>query len=160
MTDLSTMAVARAEILIRRPVEEVFAAFVEPATLTKYWLAAASKPLDLGETVRWDFMVPGAFVDCEVVLFQPPRALEIKWSDGTTVVWTFRASAEGTVVHVQHEGFTGGTEAIATAMVESTQGFTIVLCDLKTLLESGKSANLVRDKALLVAAGMAKAAGG
>jgi hypothetical protein len=34
---------------------------------------------------------------------------------------------------------------------DTIEGFSIVLCDLKTLLESGRSANLVRDKAELIA---------
>lgn len=37
-------------------------------------------------------------------------------------------------------------------IVNATEGFSIVLCDLKTLLETGHSANLVRDKAALIAA--------
>jgi hypothetical protein len=39
----------------------------------------------------------------------------------------------------------------------NVEGFTIVLCDLKTLLESGRSANLVRDKAELITRQMALA---
>ena len=35
--------------------------------------------------------------------------------------------------------------------------FSIVLCDLKTLLESGRSANLVKDKAELIHRSMAAA---
>jgi hypothetical protein len=37
------------------------------------------------------------------------------------------------------------------SIVNATEGFSIVLCDLKTLLETGHSANLVRDKAELIA---------
>ena len=40
------------------------------------------------------------------------------------------------------------------------EGFAIVLCDLKTLLESGRSANLVRDKAELITRDMAQKGGG
>jgi hypothetical protein len=35
-------------------------------------------------------------------------------------------------------------------VVNATEGFSIVLCDLKVLLESGHSANLVKDKAQLI----------
>jgi hypothetical protein len=42
-------------------------------------------------------------------------------------------------------------------VVNATEGFSIVLCDLKILLESGQSANLVRAKAELIAASMAAA---
>ncbi len=44
-----------------------------------------------------------------------------------------------------------GFKEVAQA-VGAAEGFSIVLCDLKTLLESGTSANLVRDKAELIAA--------
>jgi hypothetical protein len=40
------------------------------------------------------------------------------------------------------------------------EGFSIVLCDLKTLLETGRSANLVRDKAELITRAMAMTGGG
>jgi hypothetical protein len=54
---------------------------------------------------------------------------------------------------VQCSGFAGEQSlAVATGTAE---GFSIVLCDLKTLLETGRSANLVRDKAELIAQQMA-----
>ena len=36
--------------------------------------------------------------------------------------------------------------------VSTTEGFAIVLCNLKSLLETGKSGGMVRDKAVLIAA--------
>ena len=42
-----------------------------------------------------------------------------------------------------------------TQAVNVVEGFSIVFCDLKTLLETGSSANLVRDKAELIAHAMA-----
>lgn len=42
----------------------------------------------------------------------------------------------------------------------ATEGFSIVLCDLKTLLESGRSAGLVRDKARLIAQAINESRGG
>ena len=41
----------------------------------------------------------------------------------------------------------------------NVEGFSIVLSDLKTLLESGESANLVRDKAALIIAEQAAQGG-
>jgi len=58
-----------------------------------------------------------------------------------------------TVAAVQATGFKG-EDAVA-QVVNATEGFSIVLCDLKTLLESGRSANLVTDKAELVHRSMA-----
>jgi hypothetical protein len=56
-------------------------------------------------------------------------------------------------VEVVVSGFSG-KDSMAQA-VNATKGFAIVLCDLKSLLETGKSGGMVRDKALLIAEDMA-----
>jgi hypothetical protein len=52
-------------------------------------------------------------------------------------------------------GFTG-VDAASSA-VNATEGFTIIACDLKSLLETGQSGNMVRDKAVLISAAKADA---
>jgi uncharacterized protein YndB with AHSA1/START domain len=136
-------------MLIRRPPGEVFAAFVNPMMLRKFWLSDASGPLAPGARVKWKFMVPGAEDDVLVRRFEAPSHLAFDWSDGIHVEMTFDPlDADATRVKVAVSGFTGdGLLAQATGTIE---GFAIVLCDLKTLLETGASANLVRDKAELI----------
>ena len=56
--------------------------------------------------------------------------------------------SEETIVRIAARNF---GEAGADAAIATTEGFAIVLCDLKTLLEQGCSANLVQDKAALIA---------
>jgi hypothetical protein len=66
---------------------------------------------------------------------------------------TFDAlDAGSTRVAVHETGFKGdrAVEEVAT----TTEGYSIVLCDLKTLLETGRSANLVKDKAALIEASL------
>lgn len=141
---------AKATMLIRRPVAEVFNAFIEPSMLTRFWLASASGSLELGKSVHWEFMVPGAEVDTRLVALERDRLLEIQWSDGTFVRWTFEPLGEGTRVAIEHWGFDGSQEDVIENALEATQGFTIVLCDLKTTLEHNQSMSLVRDKAVLI----------
>lgn len=139
-----------ASMLIRRPPGEVFAAFVNPQTLRKFWLSDASGPLGPGARVQWDFMVPGAKARVSVTRFVAPRHLAFDWDDGQHVDMSFEPFGEGgtrTVVAVS--GFEGA-DVLAEA-TNTAEGFAIVLCDLKTLLESGESAHLVRDKAELIA---------
>jgi len=45
---------AKAEMLIRRPVEKVFDAFIDPTITSKFWFSRGSSKLDAGKTVRWD----------------------------------------------------------------------------------------------------------
>jgi uncharacterized protein YndB with AHSA1/START domain len=151
MTREAAPVVAQASMLIRRPAAAVFEAFTQPDVLTQFWLNRASAPLTPGAQVEWEFMVPGAKDTLQVLELVPSQRLVIRWSDGTRVEWTFSAVDDATTsVSVRHTGFSGSEpEAVAMA-IESTQGFAIVLCDLKTLLESGTSAGLVRDKARLI----------
>lgn len=146
--------VASASTIIRRPSSEVFDAFVRPEKLTQFWLTRATGPLAKDAKVEWHFMVPGATASVAVTAFEPPRHLEFDWP-GMHVEMRFdhydqagEAAATRVAVHVT--GF-AGDNAVEQA-VGTTEGFTTVLCDLKTLLESGHSAGLVRDKAALIMA--------
>ena len=138
-------------MLIRRPPGEVFAAFVNPQTLRKFWLRDASGPLAPGARVEWHFMVAGASARVVVTAFEAPRRIGFNWPNDMHVELTFEAFADGaTRVAAEVSGLgSGDVLTLATNVVE---GFSIVFCDLKTLLESGTSANLVRDKAVLIEA--------
>jgi uncharacterized protein YndB with AHSA1/START domain len=143
---------ANVKLLIRSPVQEVFGAFTDPHIITKFWLSRASAPLEVGKTVRWDFMVEGATVETTVKDLVPGKRIFVQWSNGSTVEWLFEERpGGGTIVQVENAGLPGNVDEVIKAALESTQGFTIVLCDLKTLLESGKQMNLTRDKAALIA---------
>ena len=144
--------VARAAMLIRRPATEVFDAFVQPGLITKFWLEGTSGPLGQGAQVEWQFMVPGATERVRVTAFDQPRHLAFAWSaSGLVVDMKFSEERKGiTVVSVEVRGFS--TEGGMDQVVNTTEGFCIVLCDLKVLLESGHSAGLVRDKAELIGA--------
>lgn len=148
----------QASMLIRRPPGEVFAAFVNPQQLRKFWLSDASGPLAPRARVQWSFMVPGATARVVVTRFESPHHLEFDWDDEMHVAMTFESFGDGgTRVAVEVSGFSGA-EAIQQA-VNTVEGFAIVLCDLKTLLETGESAGLVRAKAELIIAAQATRGG-
>ena len=143
-------------MLIRRPPGEVFSAFVNPQILRKFWLSNASGPLAPGARVEWEFMVPGARAQVVVTRFEAPRHLAFDWDDAMHVDMSFEPWGDGgTRVAVSVSGFEG-PDAMAQAN-GTVEGFAIVLCDLKTLLESGASANLVRDKGELITSHASKA---
>lgn len=147
--------VAVAELLIRKPAAEIYRAFVEPEQLAKFWLARASGPLEAGKTVEWDFLVEGAYAEATATELLPGEKLAWKWNDGSRVEIFLVEIEHGTVVRVENSGFAGSEEEAMATAVESTQGFTIVLCDLKLLLETGTSPGLTREKAKLIELGMA-----
>jgi uncharacterized protein YndB with AHSA1/START domain len=147
-----------ASMLINRPPGEVFAAFVNPQTLRKFWLTDASGPLAPGARVQWQFMVPGATAKVTVTQFEAPRHLAFDWDDTMHVDMRFEIFGDGaTRASVRVSGFEGAD--MLTQAAGTVEGFAIVLCDLKTLLETGESANLVRDKAALIVAAQAARGG-
>src|SRR5690242_20038133 len=84
----------RATMLIRRPPGEVFAAFVNPQVLRKFWLRDASGPLGPGARVEWHFMVAGASARVVVTDFEAPRRIGFDWP-GMHVELTFEPFPDG-----------------------------------------------------------------
>lgn len=140
---------ARVSMIVRAPPASIIAAFVEPAQLTRFWLSAASGPLALGVAVRWEFLVPGAVAQTTATRLEP-EAIAWTWDDGSTVEITLEPIDGGTAVTLVNAGFQGPADEIVETALGATEGFALVLADLKAMLESGASPGIVRDKARLI----------
>jgi uncharacterized protein YndB with AHSA1/START domain len=141
---------ARVTMLIQAQPKDVYSAFVVPDQLKQFWLSKASGPLRVGETVHWSFMVEGAEIDTTATTTEPGKKLSWDWSDGSKVLIELEALDGGTAVTLINDHFPQqGAERIDAAL-NATEGFAIVLADLKTLLESGKSAGITKAKAKLI----------
>lgn len=140
---------ARAEMLIRRPVAEVFEAFVDPAVTTKFWFTRSSGRLEAGKQVRWDWEMYDASALVSVKAVERDRRILIEWPGygTTTVEWLFTPRADDTTfVSITNAGFGGTDEEVVKNVIDATGGFTLVLCGLKALLEHGIILNLIADR--------------
>lgn len=143
--------IASVDMLIRKPSKDVFDAFVNPRTIEKFWLKSANGPLAKNAIVEWEFMVQDARETVTVTEFFANQVIAFTWSDGIAVKMKFHPQDESsTRLSVIATGFTGADAS--SQAVNATEGFTIVVCDLKSLLETGQSGNMVRDKAVLITA--------
>jgi uncharacterized protein YndB with AHSA1/START domain len=144
-TMLSKKPVVRAEMLIRRPVHEVFQAFADPEVTTKFWFTKGSAKLETGAKVRWDWEMYGVGADIDVIEVVENHRIVIDW--GTRVEWTFAPRGDNeTFVKIVNDGFEGSADELMEQAMDSTQGFTFVLAGLKAYLEHGVQLNLVGDK--------------
>jgi uncharacterized protein YndB with AHSA1/START domain len=143
--------IANVSMLIRAPARDVFNAFIDPATLSRFWLARASAPLGEGESATWEFMVPGAIAETRVREIVQDSRLVLEWAGDETAEFTCQQRADGFTRIEISSPVTGKSadEAVANA-IEATQGYTLVVANLKALLETGRSARLVEDKAVLI----------
>jgi uncharacterized protein YndB with AHSA1/START domain len=141
---------ARVTMFIQASPDRVYSAFVEPEQLTKFWLSKASGALGLGKTVHWNFLVEGAEIDATATTMDQSRKLTWDWSDGSRVSIDFDEVDGGTVVTLVNDNFPQPGDGHVEAALNATEGFAIVLADLKTYLESGISAGISKAKAKLI----------
>jgi uncharacterized protein YndB with AHSA1/START domain len=141
---------AEVAMLIRKPVAEVFEAFVNPEITTKFWFTHSSGRLEVGKQVQWRWEMYDAASEVRVKALEPNRRILIEWGDPdtfTTVEWIFTPREDGTTfVTITNSGFQGDEQAIVQQALGSTGGFTLVLAGLKALLEHGIQLNLVADR--------------
>lgn len=142
---LENPPVARATMLIRRPVEEVFRAFVDPAITTRFWFSRSSGRLSAGKTVTWYWDHYGVSGDVFVKTLEENRRIEIEWP--TPVEWLFAPRSDGTTfVSITASSFTGTDDEKVAQALGSTEGFNLVIAACKALLEHGIELKLVEDK--------------
>lgn len=132
-------------MLIRRPVEEVFTAFVDPAITTRFWFSRSSGPLAVGSTVTWYWDHYGVSGDVSVKALDTNRRIAIEWP--TPVEWLFTSMTEDTTyVSITASGFTGTDDEKVQQALDSTEGFNLVIAACKALLEHGIELRLIADK--------------
>ena len=95
---LTKAPVAVAEMLIRRPVAEVFEAFVNPDITSRFWFTKGSGRLESGKQVQWDWDMYGVSQQVSVKAVEPHARILVEWpgyGSSTTVEWIFTAREDG-----------------------------------------------------------------
>jgi uncharacterized protein YndB with AHSA1/START domain len=151
MIDMNTIA-ATQQLVIRRPISEVFRAFADPEITTKFWFNRSSGPLASGVSVKWYFDAHGVSAQVRMLEFEADERILIEWaspdgSDASTVEFTFEArSDDRTCVRIVNSGFAGDPDAVLAKALDSVGGFSLVLAAAKAWLEHGVELHIVADK--------------
>jgi uncharacterized protein YndB with AHSA1/START domain len=141
---LKAEPVALAEMLIRRPVAEVFEAFVDPAITARFWFTRGSKRLNSGEVVTWYWDMYGVSAEVAVKSVEHNRRILIEWP--TPVEWVFNSRSDDTTfVSITASGFVGTDDEKLAQAIDSMGGFSLTLAGCKAWLEHGVELNLVAD---------------
>ncbi|MGE8292974.1 SRPBCC family protein [Sphingobacterium sp. GVS05A] len=140
---------AKAEMFIRKDVAEVFQAMVDPAITTKIWFTKSSGKLEKGKTIEWEWEMYNHKVNVEVLEIIENQKIIFNWGNydrPSIVEWEFRAIEGGTFVSVTNEIEHDTPEKLIAEVRDSTEGFTLVLANLKAYLEFNILLNLVGDR--------------
>ena len=144
---------AKAAIIVRRPPTDVFDAFADPRSMSRFWFTRRDDGLEQGESI---LLYVGAGHDAfsfeaRVIELSRPDKLVIDWGTGdeyTRVSWSFAETDNGdTILAVEESGFTGSDDEIIARALDSTGGFNQVVVAAKALVEHGVAMNLVADRA-------------
>jgi uncharacterized protein YndB with AHSA1/START domain len=136
--------IARASMLIRKPVSVVFEAFVDPVITSRFWFTRGSGTLEQGKQVNWHWDMYGASAHVTAKAIERNRRILIEWP--TPVEWLFSARPDDTTyVTITASGFTGTDDEQVAKAIDSMGGFSLLLAGCKAFLEHGLVLNLVAD---------------
>jgi uncharacterized protein YndB with AHSA1/START domain len=131
---------AKAAMLVRKPISEVFNTFIDPEITTKIWFTKGSAKLAMGETISWTCEMFDYSVDILVKSIIQNERIQIQWGDNrdAMVNWDFKEiDGSLTFVTITNTGFIGSSEDLIAQIRDATEGFTLVLANLKAYLEHG-----------------------
>jgi uncharacterized protein YndB with AHSA1/START domain len=142
---------AETAMLIRRPVSEVFEAFVDPEVTTKFWFTDSTGRLEYGKEVEWTWKMYNITAVVLVKQLVRDEVIVIEWgpkgAPRSRAAWTFEAQdAQATFVSIVMDGFAGNEEEVFHNLIGSVGGFCWVLAGLKAWLEHEIRLNVVRDR--------------
>ena len=139
---------AEAQMLIRKPVEEVFEAFIDPAITKNFWFTKGSGKLEVNKKVTWEWEMYNVSTPVVAKEILRNEKIVFEWDeDPKTVEFKFKTLSDGsTFVTVTECGYDMKGDELLSVIKRSTGGFTTLLDGLKAFLEYNINLNLVSDK--------------
>lgn len=136
-----------AQMLIRKPVEDVFQAFINPEITTNFWFTKSTGKLEEGKTVTWEWEMYGVKNVVKVHQIIPNQLIRTEWGEpSVNVNYEFKTMENGTLVVIKSYGFSQTGEDLLRQVNDNTGGFTTVLDGCKAYLEHGINLRLIEDK--------------
>jgi len=136
-----------AQMLIRKPVEDVFNAFIDPEVTTNFWFTKSTGKLEEGRTLTWEWEMYAVKSDVKVLQIIQNQLIRTEWGEpSTNVDYEFKQMEKGTLVIIKSYGFYQEGEDLLKVINDNTGGFTTVLDGCKAYLEHGINLRLIEDK--------------
>lgn len=140
---------AKAELLIRKPIAEVFNAFIDPVHISKFWFDKSTGPLCENASIEWHWTMYNFSIPVTVNEFKTNERIVMTWGEeeSETLEWVFiERSDETTYVRLINKDFTGSDEDKLVKALDSTGGFNLMIAAAKAYLEHDIQLNVVEDR--------------
>lgn len=144
---MSSNVYVEAQMLIRKPIEDVFEAFINPEVTTNFWFTKSTGKLEEGKTITWEWEMYGVKSVVKVDQVIPNELIKTVWREpSSNVDYEFKKMEKGTLVTIKSYGFAQTGEELLRQVNDNTGGFTTVLDGCKAYLEHGINLRLIEDK--------------
>ncbi|VFA40857.1 SRPBCC family protein [Chryseobacterium indologenes] len=144
---MSSNVYVEAQMLIRKPVEDVFEAFINPEVTTNFWFTKSTGKLEEGKTITWEWEMYNVKNVVNVLRIIPNQLIKTQWVEpSVNVDYEFKKMENGTLVVIKSYGFRQTGEELLKQINDNTGGFTTVLDGCKAYLEHGINLRLIEDK--------------
>lgn len=144
---METKIFVEAQMLIRKPINEVFEAFINPEITTNFWFTKSTGKLEEGKTITWEWEMYGAKSEVKVHQIIPNQMIKTEWgSPSNNVDYEFKEMEKGTLVIIKSYGYPQTGDELLKTINDNTGGFTTVLDGCKSYLEYGINLRLIEDK--------------
>jgi uncharacterized protein YndB with AHSA1/START domain len=134
---------------VLRPVPEVFAAIVDPAKMSGYFISRASGAMEAGATIEWIFDDVQAKLLAEVIEIDENRRIVFDWTaSGAKARVTMQLEPRGndaTFVTINEACWPMDAAGVKRALGQ-TAGWTDFVCCMKAYLQHGINLRLGRSK--------------
>lgn len=136
-----------AQMLIRKPIQEVFEAFIDPEITINFWFTKSTGKLEEGKTITWEWEMYGAKSEVKVLQIIPNQLIKTEWGlFSNNVDYEFKEMEKGTLVIIKSYGYSEKGDELLSVINDNTGGFTTVLDGCKAYLEHGINLRLIEDK--------------
>jgi uncharacterized protein YndB with AHSA1/START domain len=144
----SNSSQAHARMMIRKPIDEVFNAFIDPSITRNFWFTRSNGKLELNKTLTWEWQMYNVSALVWVKELKQNSKIVIEWGEpATSVEFQFtRITDSSAYVQITESGYHETGDKLLKHIIDSTGGFTTVLDGLKAYLEHGINLNLIADK--------------
>jgi uncharacterized protein YndB with AHSA1/START domain len=145
---LSKPPIMATQMIIRKPINQVFEAFVDPRITTKIWFTKSSGKLEPHARVTWEWEMYNVSSKVIVKEFEQDKRIVVEWNEDnpTTIEWRFSPyQNDATFVIIKESGYKGTGDDMVAQAIGSMGGFSFLLASAKAFLEHGIALNLVRD---------------
>lgn len=146
----------QAQMLIRKPVEEVFEAMVNPDITSKFWFTKSSGRIEPNTTLEWEWGQFAVSDTVDILEVRTNEYISLEWKLGdlkTKVEMNFESYSDtSTLFKVTESGFweidpaeDEKLEEKIHLMLGQNGGWNLVLCNMKAWLEHEIELNLIAD---------------